>query len=102
MTKDAVGSLFKYLAARMKEPSTYAGLASIASGAATVASEAKHIAEVFKGEGPFAGVVAIAAGVVAFSAVEKSGVKDDKKGDVIDAEFTVVKEPGAATDDGKN
>lgn len=82
-TKKAIS----WVAKRLKEPSTYAGLAAGALALAEVAKQAEHVSHVFKDSGTVAGVFAL---IAAAAAVTKA--EPEKQGETIDAEFTEVKE----------
>lgn len=96
MAKIPLSAILKYGVSRLKEPSTYAGIASVAIGVSQVATHAKQAADAWKGEGPMAGIIAIAAGIIAVTA------KDEKKPaepEVMDADFTVVDPAKAGEND---
>jgi len=74
--------------ARLKEPSTYAGVATAALAMAEIAKDAEGVAATFKEAGPLLGVSALVTAVAAIIKPEKPH-KDDN---IIDAEYTVVKD----------
>lgn len=75
---------------RLNEPTTYAGFAAAALGAAQVAQTAKSALDIYKTQGPLLGLAAILAGI---AAVIKPEGQTPPKGPIIDAEFTEVKKP---------
>jgi len=80
--------VFTWIAKRASEPSTYAGIAAGALAVSDVAKDAQGVAAIFKEAGPVAG------GIALFSAVAAIVKSDKHKADpdVIDGEFTVVKD----------
>lgn len=72
---------------RVKEPSTYAGIAAGAVAVTQIAQQAQGVAATFKEAGPMAGAVALSSALMAIIMSEKNKKATNAP---IDATFTVV------------
>ena len=76
---------------RVKEPSTYAGIAAGAVAVTQVAQQAQGVATTFKEQGVMVGAVALSSAIMAILMSEKKKPAAPASDEPIEAEYTEVK-----------